>query len=100
MLTTEARPMERPGTPDDLAVGHRDGHVDGLDRDVEITRRLIARFGQQLPTDAVRAVVHASRADLTAGCAPATALPELLERCAAQRLTALAASTPVREPPP
>lgn len=63
---------------------------------VEVTARLMARFGGRLSLDLISRVVTGCRRDLDG--TPAGAMPELVERLARQRLTD--ASEPPARPGP
>lgn len=77
-MTSKETPVRRPTTRTDPAAS-------------SAINRLTAEFADELPQPVVRRVVLACRRDLNGS--PATALPELVERLARQRLSSLRART-------
>ncbi len=65
---------------------------------VDVAERLMAEFEDRLGLDVISKVVNSCRRDLN--CAPAGALPELVDRLARQRLLHALALSPVPLPRP
>lgn len=99
-------PAPAPTAPDVRGVPRagRDGRADGTGTGTgtgleefdpgTVADRLLAEFAGEVDVPTVRRVVRACAADITA--VPVPALPELVERCARQRLAALLGRPPGR----